>query len=104
MYIGEQRIDRHLGIVASCIRAVPALVIIAPIVKAAARIQQDSLRSGINAACRRDGGIEGYRDIHVELVLYFLRRIVFIIQDNDGEGDLIAVFFYKGFEVGYVEA
>ena len=68
------------------------------------RIQQDGLWSGINAACRRDGGIEGYRDIHVELILYFLRRIFIVIQDYDGERDFIPVFPYKRFEIGHVEA
>ena len=104
MYIAEERIDRHLGIIASCIRAVPALIIIAPVVQAAGRIQQHGLGRGINAARRRNSGIKRYGDIHVEFALYLLRRIIFIVQDNDSKGDLLPVFSYKGFEIGNVKA
>ncbi len=55
-------------------------------------IQQDRLGSGINAAGCRYAGIEGYGDIHVELGLYLLRRILVIVEDDDGKGDLIPVF------------
>lgn len=104
MYLGEERIDRHLGIIASCIRTVPALVIIAPVVQAVGRIQQHSLRSGINAARRRNSGIKRYGDIHVEFALYLLRRIIFIVQDNDSKRNLLPVFSYKSFEIGNVKA
>src|ERR1700683_5204627 len=67
------------------------------------RIQQDRLRRGINAALRRDGGIERHRDIQIELVLYLLRRIFIIIQDNDGKRHPVSVFLRQRFEKRNIE-
>lgn len=68
-----------------------------------AGIQQDSLGSGIHAACRRQCGIEGYRDVDIELILYLFCGIGLIIQHDDGEGDPVVIFSYHRFEKGYVE-
>jgi len=67
-------------------------------------IQQDGLGSGINAAGCCYGGIEGYGDIHIELVLYLLRCIFVIVEDNDGKGDPVPIFSDKRFEIGDIEA
>jgi len=68
------------------------------------RIQQDGLRSAVNPTGCGQGGVEGDRDVQVELMFYLRRRIVIIVQHDDGEADLITVFFDQRLEIWNIKA
>lgn len=97
-----QRLFREAG---PLIGAITATVVVSPEIESSGRVDQDSLRSGIDAAGSGDGAIaqHGDRMGETEFALYLGRSKGRRAHDDDGEVNLVFIFPDEGFELRHIE-